>query len=379
MKMPDSFLEMVAFGVTTNRAKFLERRAKDHSVLALRAITVTAAIGLALLTASSSSAQSPPPNLPLLKRMALVGRQQIHNSHLSVPTVTLDNLANAEYVDIYGLAAYGINDWGVAVGENCYVTAACEQAVGGTGPFLFANGNYKVLTFPATVIGAYPSGINLLGQIVGVYFDTSFTIHGFVLDGSHFRSIDAPGTAPTGFLGTYTSGINTQGDLVGQYFDHNNNAHDFVIKDGVFQPFTLPIADSVYDSPNGINDRGDIVGYFQDKLGNTHGYLLSHGVAQVIDFPGSQFTQAWGINFEGDIVGSYSVPVTTNPYTNTYSYGFLLHRGAFSTVNPPGGSSAFSGADTIAFGINDFGEIVGVYQRATSGGSAQLTGFLRKW
>jgi hypothetical protein len=39
-------------------------------------------------------------------------------------------------------------------------------------------------------------------------------------------------------------------------------------------------------------------------LGNTHGYLLSHGVAQVIDFPGSQFTQAWGINFEGDIVGS---------------------------------------------------------------------------
>ena len=318
---------MVAFRATAKRAVFLSRGAKNHIVLALRASGIASAFGLALLTASSSIAQAPPPNSPLQKRMALMERQQSHNSYLSVPTVTSGNSANSEYVDIYGVAAYGINDWGVAVGEYCHVTTACEQAVGGTGPFLFANGDYKTLTFPATVLGAYPSGINLLGQIVGVYFDTSFTIHGFVLDGSHFRSIDAPGTAPTGFLGTYTNGINS----------------------------------------------------FQDKLGNTHGYLLSHGVAQVIDFPGSQFTQAWGINFAGDIVGSYSVPVTTNPYTNTYSYGFLLHRGAFSTVNPPGGSSSFSGADTIALGINDIGEIVGVYQRATSVGSAQLTGFLRKW
>jgi uncharacterized membrane protein len=317
MKMRDRFLEMVAFRATAKRAVFLSRGAKNHIVLALRASGIASAFGLALLTASSSIAQAPPPNSPLQKRMALMERQQSHNSYLSVPTITSGNSANSEYVDIYGVAAYGINDWGVAVGEYCYVTTACEQAVGGTGPFLFANGDYKTLTFPATVLGAYPSGINLLGQIVGVYFDTSSTIHGFVLDGSHFRSIDAPGTAPTGFLGTYTSGINTQGDLVGQYFDQNNNAHDFVIKDGVFKPFTLPIADSVYDSPNGMNDLGDIVGSFQDKLGNTHGYLLSHGVAQVIDFPGSQFTQAWGINFEGDIVGSYSVPVTTNPYTNT--------------------------------------------------------------
>jgi uncharacterized membrane protein len=378
MNILASVLQVTGLRVTGSRAFVLGRRDSACAARAGRPSLVATAIGFALFAVSSAFAQSPPPGSPLQKRMALIKRAS-NNPNLSDFTAPSANAATAEYVDIYGDYAYGINDWGVTVGEYCYAAAACTQAVNGTGPFLFEHGNYTTPAFPAAVLGAYPSGINLLGQVVGLYFDASFTIHGFVLQGSKFRSIDAPGTSPSGFFGTYTNGINTQGDIVGQYFDHNNNAHDFVIKDGVFKPFTLPITESVYDSPNGINDFGDIVGYFQDNLGKEHGYLLSHGVANVIDFPGAQSTQAWGINLEGDIVGSYTVPVTTNPYSSTYYYGFLLHRGSFATINPPGGSSAFDGANTAALGINDLGEIVGYYQRATGTGSAQLTGFLRKW
>jgi probable HAF family extracellular repeat protein len=67
-----------------------------------------------------------------------------------------------------------------------------------------------------------------------------------------------------------------------------------------------------------------------------------------IDYPGSTGTTAWGINNLGDVVGVYSLPDKTN-------HGFLWSGGKLSSIDFPGAS----GTDT--WGINDHGDIVGDY------------------
>ncbi len=67
----------------------------------------------------------------------------------------------------------------------------------------------------------------------------------------------------------------------------------------------------------------------------------------IIDYPGSTSTLAYGINNLGDIVGNYAV--------NGQGYGFLYSGGKFKTLTYPGGTA------TEATGINDSGEIVGTY------------------
>jgi hypothetical protein len=121
--------------------------------------------------------------------------------------------------------------------------------------------------------------------------------------------------------------------------------------------------------------RGEIVGAYTDGRGGLHGFLLSKGAANIIDFPGASSSAAQGINSQGDIVGYYTVPVKGNPLTSSYTYGFLLRQGAFTTINPPG-PVPFDGTYTKALGINDSASIVGIFNMATGPGSAQFLGFL---
>jgi hypothetical protein len=54
------------------------------------------------------------------------------------------------------------------------------------------------------------------------------------------------------------------------------------------------------------------------------------GTFSTIDFPGTiRFTEAFGINSEGDIVGDYVD-------TNFVQHGFELRNGTFSTIDLPG-------------------------------------------
>jgi uncharacterized membrane protein len=73
--------------------------------------------------------------------------------------------------------------------------------------------------------------------------------------------------------------------------------------------------------------------------GNSHGFLLDQGSYTTLDVPGSTWTQAYGINASGQIVGWYD-----------YGNGFLLDQGTYTTLDAPN-----------ANGINDSGQIVGAY------------------
>jgi len=81
-----------------------------------------------------------------------------------------------------------------------------------------------------------------------------------------------------------------------------------------------------------------------------------------IDFPGAVSTNAWGINPWGEIVGLYVD-------TGGKQHGFLLSGGQFTSIDYPGAIA------TDARGIGPDGEIVGSYTNAP-GGPPNIHGYL---
>jgi uncharacterized membrane protein len=105
---------------------------------------------------------------------------------------------------------------------------------------------------------------------------------------------------------------------------------------------------SGYTEAFGINPEGDIVGGFGNPSNSIlHGFLLSKGAFTAIDVPGAYVTEARGISPKGDIVGFFS--------DVSGVHGFLLSKGSFTTIDVPGASG------TEAFGIDSEGDIVGYY------------------
>lgn len=125
-----------------------------------------------------------------------------------------------------------------------------------------------------------------------------------------------------------------------------------------YTPIDVP--GSLHTQAYGINDDGEIVGSYQSDAPGGHGFLLAQGVFTPIDGPvGTVTIQAQGINKFGDIVGVYNAGAP---------YGFLLANGVFTTIAVPGNTN------TYAYGINKDGDIVGLYQDVTSG---KFQGFVR--
>ncbi|MCI0549775.1 MAG: hypothetical protein L0287_02340, partial [Anaerolineae bacterium] len=97
----------------------------------------------------------------------------------------------------------------------------------------------------------------------------------------------------------------------------------------------------------GINSEGDIVGRYT-SAGVIHGFLLQRGAFTSIDYPGSVNTQATGASPIGEIVGGYQD-------LDGGDHGFLFSKGSFTSIDFPAALA------TRAFGINPEGDIVGDY------------------
>ena len=116
---------------------------------------------------------------------------------------------------------------------------------------------------------------------------------------------------------------------------------------------------STYTAAYGINDAGQIVGEF----GLEHGFLKSGSSFTQIDFPGAAGTAAYGINDAGQIVGEF-YDIHGN------EHGFLKSGSSFTQIDVPG---VING--TKAYGINDAGQIVGI--RFGSSSFFDKSGFLK--
>ncbi len=100
---------------------------------------------------------------------------------------------------------------------------------------------------------------------------------------------------------------------------------------------------------HGINDLGWIVGTYHNPTGN-HGFVLQRGVYTSLDVPEGSNTIGFGINVWGEIVGRFDA-------TNGMTAGFLYSNGRFTTLEPPFPGVYF----TIASSINLEGDVVGWY------------------
>src|SRR5262249_46754420 len=90
---------------------------------------------------------------------------------------------------------------------------------------------YGFITFdPPGATQSVSAGINDVGEIVGVYFDESFSRIGYLYSHGNFSRVDAP----MAVNGTEVIGINNAGQVVGDYTDASFNFHPFLLDKGTF-------------------------------------------------------------------------------------------------------------------------------------------------
>jgi uncharacterized membrane protein len=203
------------------------------------------------------------------------------------------------------------------------------------------------------------NGINNSGQIVGTFetaspLPTPPEIHGFLDTRGTLTTIDVPGGIP-GTTGA--RGINNKGQIVGFYtgtYDGATGQFGFLDTGGVFTTIAPPGA--IQSVVEGINDSGAMVGSYIDASGHLRSFLDQSGILTTINVPGAVpgSTEATGINDKGQIVGIYQVATGSMPFV-----GFVDVGGIFTTLTPPPGASFAAFPGLLSLGINDSGQIVG--------------------
>ena len=218
-------------------------------------------------------------------------------------------------------------------------------------------------------------GINNHGVIAG-YFGSGAAGHpnkGYTLfppyGQGQYQNENFPGSVQT-----QVTGLNDKGVTVG-FWSSMNNANmvndnfGFWEKNGKFHNADFPTGDAAsppVDQLLGVNDSNVAVGFWTDANGNNHGYKVNiktmrFSVVTDPNAPSASLTAA-AINSGGDIAGFYTSPATGS------TDGFLKHHGKVIDLAVPGASS------TMALGVNDHDEVVGVYT-VGSGSDAAMHGF----
>jgi len=128
---------------------------------------------------------------------------------------------------------------------------------------------------------------------------------------------------------------------------------------------TLTFHFTTYDAPGaiqtwltGVNNSGEIIGWYLDKSLNSHGFTLTNGKFKLLDDPNGNMNELFGINSSSDVVGMYSDPCIEELCTE----GFVDRAGAFTNIGAPWFTHPpeDDAPQSAAYGINDFGAIVGL-------------------
>lgn len=199
-------------------------------------------------------------------------------------------------------------------------------------------------------------GVNDSGDAVGYAFDvlSPEQIHPFPFvydtkNGTYTRLARAFGEE----FGTFGVGINNQGVIVGDFLaPPNGDGHAFVrSKKGVYTEFTRP--GSSFTGARGINERGLITGYADDG-GFLIGFIYDPASNTYVDLLPSPETVAHSINNRDDVVGSVLLDAgVACAQCPVGFYGFLRTAGGVFTF------FRVNDSDTRARGLSDSGIIAG--------------------
>lgn len=139
-----------------------------------------------------------------------------------------------------------------------------------------------------------PAGINNAGQVSGILIYRINLEVGFEMTGSKFVVIQPPGTQMVNAAGISANGT-VPGFVVG-------TTHTFLFSHGKYEFFSIPNAPGAIVS--GISSAG-LVGFYNPSSGVTAGFVYQNKTLTTVQFPGSSFTQAYGINASGEVVGFF--------------------------------------------------------------------------
>ena len=200
-----------------------------------------------------------------------------------------------------------------------------------------------------------------------------------------FTTVDYPGATTQ----TAVDGINDFNDFVGIYDDATRAVHGFLGYKGSthYTPIDYPGAAQTYLFR--INNWGEIVGTYFDQAGLQHGFVRYPGLGRYwpaiylpVDYPGAAptagvdwelgtglGTSAFGLNDWGEVVGQYADK-------NSVGQGYQLSYNGFTSYTEPDASvvPGFFGGTALA-DINDYGDTAGEYGNADPADPIYIHGF----
>jgi YVTN family beta-propeller protein len=202
-------------------------------------------------------------------------------------------------IDVPGAIAtqpLGINDRGVIVGQYFVAPGIAHGFQRAT------NGTIITLDFPGAA-DTSPLGINARGDIVGAY-DTGdqSTAIGFLLRNGIFTSFEEPNAAPSQ---TQPNGINNEGLITGLFVDPAGSIHGFLLRGTNYTTLDFPGSDATLGWKT--NDEGVTVGQYATNF-PSHGFLFDGRGFLSFDYPDSRNSGLRGINESGKVVGLYRFP-----------------------------------------------------------------------
>ena len=183
----------------------------------------------------------------------------------------------------------GINDKGQIVGYTLNPNLGFL--------YVLQDQTFTTLIYPKANY-VFPYAINNAGRIAGAVFYDLGNYHGFELVGSTYRQISLPRTVLS-----LVTGITASGGLYGQAVGKNRTLN-FSFAQGKYSLRVIPNAPGAV--VNGVNPAGTtLVGTYNPSSGVTAGFTYQNNTLTTLQFPGSNFTEAFGINAAGEVVGAF--------------------------------------------------------------------------
>jgi uncharacterized membrane protein len=180
------------------------------------------------------------------------------------------------------------------------VVGSYEPTPGTPRGFLYKNGKFTDVPGPAGATFSIANGINDKGDIVGVYIGADNVVHGFLLSGGRYKTINVPGSVFTDVMG-----INNAGHMV-MYWTSPSGVNNTSIYDGkTYKTINVPGAAISYAAA--VNNADDVTYFWLDSAGETHSALRHQGTIFKFDHPKAIGSFAWGINDKSEIVGGYQL------------------------------------------------------------------------
>lgn len=194
--------------------------------------------------------------------------------------------------------------------------------------------------------------VNNAGTIAGDYVDSKGIQHAMILAGKKLTTVDHADCANTGGFSSGAIafyGINSAGAASGWCTNTKTSVNEgFVYSGGKFTAIKVPGSNGT--NAIGINDKGDVVGMYLDSSGAYHGFVKKGSTYTSIDVTGDTGTEAWGINNSGDIA--------VFAISSAGGYDSFIYNGkTFKKVSDP--SAGASG--TIIRIVNNKSDAAGVY------------------